>query len=276
MIDPLYVASGFGVGLLVGLTGVGGGSLMTPLLILLFGIHPTTAVGTDLLYAAATKTGGSVVHGWSRSVHWPAVLRLACGSIPASALTLLLLWKLDLRGDAERNLVNLVLCFALILTATSLIFRKSIMERYRRRMEQVSERTTVIATVVTGIVLGVLVSISSVGAGAVGVTVLLLLYPRLPMATIVGSDIAHAVPLTLVAGIGHWALGSVDWALMGVLLIGSLPGIIIGSYCAVRVPETVLRLLLATVLILVASKLGFNELHLAKESVAAIAKSATH
>src|SRR3954451_3961483 len=263
MIDPLYVASGFGVGLLVGMTGVGGGSLMTPLLILLFGIHPSTAVGTDLLYAAATKTGGSVVHGWSRSVHWPAVLRLACGSIPASALTLLVLWKLDLRSDSERSLVNLVLCFALLLTATSLIFRKALMERYRGRLERVDDRTTAIATVVTGIVLGVLVSISSVGAGAVGVTVLLLLYPRLPMATIVGSDIAHAVPLTLVAGIGHWALGSVDWGLLGVLLIGSLPGIVIGSYFAVRVPETVLRLLLASVLILVAGKLLISELHLA-------------
>src|SRR4029079_2858519 len=108
MIDPLYVASGLRVGNLVGSTGVGGGSLMTPLLILLFGIHPTTAVGTDLLYAAATKTGGRVVHGWSRSVHWPAVQRLACGSIPASALTLLVLWKLDLRSDSERNLVNVV------------------------------------------------------------------------------------------------------------------------------------------------------------------------
>lgn len=273
MIDPLYVASGFGVGLLVGLTGVGGGSLMTPLLILLFGIHPTTAVGTDLLYAAATKTGGSIVHGWSRSVHWPAVLRLACGSIPASALTLLVLWKLDLRGDAERNLVNLVLCFALILTATSLIFRKSVMERYRRRMERVSERTTVIATVVTGIVLGVLVSISSVGAGAVGVTVLLLLYPRLPMATIIGSDIAHAVPLTLVAGIGHWMLGSVDWALMGVLLLGSLPGIILGSYSATRVPETVLRVALASVLVVVAGKIMFAELNLQSAIVTALAWS---
>jgi uncharacterized membrane protein YfcA len=169
-----------------------------------------------------------------------------------------------------------VLCFALILTATSLIFRKAIMDRYRRRMERLGASTTGYATVVVGVALGVLVSISSVGAGAVGVTALLLLYPRLPMATIVGSDIAHAVPLTLVAGIGHWALGSVDWALMGVLLIGSLPGIIIGSYCAVRVPETVLRLLLASVLILVASKLGFNELHLSTASVAAIAKSATH
>lgn len=276
MIDPLYVASGFGVGLLVGMTGVGGGSLMTPLLILLFGVHPSTAVGTDLLYAAATKTGGSLVHGWSQSIHWPAVIRLASGSIPASVVTLLVLWQLDLNGDAARSLVNLVLCFALILTATSLIFRKAIMERYRRRMEKLSTSTTDRATIAVGVALGVLVSISSVGAGAVGVTALLLLYPRLPMARIVGSDIAHAVPLTLVAGIGHWALGSVDWALMGVLLIGSLPGIIIGSYCAVRVPEAVLRLLLATVLILVASKLAFNELHISTESVAAAARSITH
>jgi len=277
MIDPLYVASGFGVGLLVGMTGVGGGSLMTPLLILLFGIHPATAVGTDLLYAAATKTGGSLVHGMARSIHWPAVIRLASGSIPASAVTLLVLWQLELNGDSGRSLVNLVLCFALILTATSLIFRKAIMDRYRRRMERLSASTTDHATVVVGVALGVLVSISSVGAGAVGVTALLLLYPRLPMATIVGSDIAHAVPLTLVAGIGHWALlGSVDWALMGVLLIGSLPGIIVGSYCAVRVPETVLRLLLATALILIAGKLAFNELHLSTKSVTAIAGSATH
>ena len=276
MIDPLYVASGFGVGLLVGMTGVGGGSLMTPLLILLFGIHPSTAVGTDLLYAAATKTGGSLVHGFSQSIHWPAVMRLAFGSIPAALATLLVLWQLELNSDAARSLVNLVLCFALILTATSLIFRKAIMDQYRRRMEHLDASTIGRATVAVGAALGILVSISSVGAGAVGVTALLLLYPRLPMARIVGSDIAHAVPLTLVAGIGHWALGSVDWALMGVLLIGSLPGIIVGSYCAVRVPETVLRLLLATVLILVAGKLGINELHITTESLAAAARSITH
>src|ERR1700675_4458459 len=128
VIDPLYVASGFGVGVLVGMTGVGGGSLMTPLLILLFGIHPSTAVGTDLLYASATKVGGSVVHGFARSIHWPAVIRLASGSIPASVLTLVVLWQLDLKTDAGRSLVNVVLCFALFLTAASLIFRKAIME----------------------------------------------------------------------------------------------------------------------------------------------------
>jgi uncharacterized membrane protein YfcA len=262
MIEPLYVASGFGVGLLVGMTGVGGGSLMTPLLILLFGIHPSTAVGTDLLYAAATKTGGSVMHGWSRSIHWPAVFRLACGSIPASILTLVVMWQLDLKGTSERSLVNLVLCFALLLTAVSLIFRKSILERYRRRLERVQPGTTAIATVLAGAALGVLVSISSVGAGAVGVTVLLLLYPRLPMASVVGSDIVHAVPLTLVAGLGHWALGAIDWHLMGVLLLGSLPGIVVGSYSAVRVPEKVLRLTLAAILMVISGKIASEELHL--------------
>jgi uncharacterized membrane protein YfcA len=270
MIDPLYVASGFGVGLLVGMTGVGGGSLMTPLLILLFGIHPTTAVGTDLLYAAATKTGGSLIHGIGRSIHWPAVIRLAFGSLPASVATMLAMWQLNLDASAQRSVVNLVLCFALLLTATSLIFRKAIMERYRRRLERVDERTTAILTVITGAALGILVSISSVGAGAVGVTVLLLLYPRLPMATIVGSDIAHAVPLTLVAGAGHWALGAVDWSLMGVLLMGSLPGIVVGSYSAQRVPETVLRLTLATVLILVAAKIGLQELQITASTVTAL------
>ncbi len=276
MIEPLYVVSGFGVGLLVGMTGVGGGSLMTPLLILFFGIHPATAVGTDLLYAAATKTGGSVAHGWARSIHWPAVIRLASGSIPASILTLVVLWQLDLSGESSRSLVNLVLCFALILTATSLLFRKAIMARYRWRLEQLDPRSTTRATVLVGAALGVLVSISSVGAGAVGVTALLLLYPRLPITRIVGSDIAHAVPLTLVAGIGHWATGAIDWHLLGVLLIGSLPGIVIGSYCAHRVPETALRLVLAATLILVAGNLASRELHSSFSTIAAFAPTTAH
>src|SRR6202521_2942040 len=276
MIDPLYVASGFGVGMLVGMTGVGGGSLMTPLLILLFGVHPSTAVGTDLLYAAATKAGGSLVHGWSRTIHWPAVIRLASGSIPASVLTLVVLWQLDLKGTSERSLVNLVLCFALLLTAVSLIFRRSILERYRRRLERIEPGTTALLTVLAGAVLGVLVSISSVGAGAVGVTMLLLLYPRLPMASVVGSDIVHAVPLTLVAGMGHWATGAIDWHLLGVLLMGSLPGIVIGSYFAHRVPEPALRLVLAATLILVAGNLASRELHSSFSFTAASVPAAAH
>jgi uncharacterized membrane protein YfcA len=270
----LYVASGFAVGLLVGMTGVGGGSLMTPLLILLFGIHPATAVGTDLLYAAVTKAGGSVVHGLARSVHWPAVFRLASGSIPASIVTLLVLWQLDLNSGAARSLINVVLAFALFLTAASLIFRKTLLELFRERLERLDAATVARATVVVGIALGVLVSISSVGAGAVGVTALLMLYPRLPMARIVGSDIAHAVPLTLVAGIGHWALGAIDWQLMGVLLMGSLPGIVLGSYCATRVPETALRLLLAATLVVVASKLASEEWRLSSPVVAASTQTA--
>ena len=274
VIDPIYVASGFGVGLLVGLTGVGGGSLMTPILILLFGVHPSTAVGTDLLYAAATKSGGVVVHGWARTIHWPAVIRLAAGSIPASLLTLLVLWQLDLSTEAARGLVNSVLCFALLLTATSLIFRKLVIEKLRTRMERVDEATIARATVLVGAGLGVIVSISSVGAGAVGVTALLLLYPQLPMARIVGSDIAHAVPLTLIAGIGHWAMGAIDWQLMGVLLIGSLPGIAIGSYFAVRVPETALRLLLAGILIVVAGRLGVEQWNSLGSNLAAVTERA--
>jgi uncharacterized membrane protein YfcA len=274
MIDPLYVASGFGVGLLVGMTGVGGGSLMTPLLILLFGIHPATAVGTDLLYAATTKTVGSLAHSWSKSIHWPAVIRLASGSIPASMLTLYILWQLDLNGEASRSVVNLVLCFALFLTAASLIFRKAIMQRHPWRSEQLNPKTVARATVLVGVALGVLVSISSVGAGAVGVTALLLLYPQLPMPRIVASDIAHAVPLTLVAGIGHWATGEIDWGLMGVLLVGSLPGIILGSYLAHRVPEPALRVVLAVTLIVVAGNLASHELHSSSSILSAFLPSA--
>jgi uncharacterized protein len=166
-----------------------------------------------------------------------------------------------------------VLCFALMLTAASLIFRRAILESLRLRMARFDARTIARATVLVGVFLGVLVSISSVGAGAVGVTALLLLYPQLPMARIVGSDIAHAVPLTLVAGIGHWAMGAIDWHLMGMLLTGSLPGIVIGSYFATRVPETALRLLLAATLILVAGKLASGEWDMAASIVGAVAQS---
>jgi uncharacterized protein len=273
-INPLYTVSGFAVGLLVGMTGVGGGSLMTPLLILLFGIHPATAVGTDLLYAAATKTGGSVVHGLARSIHWRTVTRLACGSIPASIATLTVLWWLHLNSDVTRSVINLVLAFALFLTAAALIFRKLVIDRYRARSERLSPEKRALATVLVGAALGVLVSLSSVGSGAVGVMALLLLYPDLPMVTIVGSDIAHAVPLTLVAGTGHWMIGSVDWSLLGSLLVGSIPGILIGSYFAIRVPETALRMVLAATLLLVASKLAVDEWNASSSVLTAYSKRA--
>ncbi len=276
IIDPLYSLSGFGVGLLVGMTGVGGGSLMTPLLILLFGIHPATAVGTDLLYAAATKTGGSLVHGLARSINWRIVGRLACGSIPASVLTLTTLWLLNLNNDVTRSLINIVLCFALILTVAALVFRRAILERFGRRFDQQAPGRSALATILVGAGLGALVSLSSVGSGAVGVMALLLLYPGLPMATIVGSDIAHAVPLTLVGGAGHWMLGSVDWKLMGALLTGSLPGIFVGSYFAVRVPETALRVVLAATLLLVASKLAVDEWNAPTSVLAAYTQHASH
>jgi uncharacterized membrane protein YfcA len=169
------------------------------------------------------------------------------------------LWKLDLNSAAARSLVNVVLSFALMLTAGSLIFRKTVIKSLSWRLERLDARAIARTTVLVGVALGVLVSISSVGAGAVGVTALLLLYPQLPMARIVGSDIAHAVPLTLVAGMGHWAMGAIDWHLMTVLLIGSLPGIVIGSYLANRVPELALRLLLAVTLIAVSAKLVSTE-----------------
>jgi uncharacterized protein len=256
-IEPLYSLSGFAVGLLVGMTGVGGGSLMTPLLILLFGIHPATAVGSDLLYAAATKSAGTVAHGLIGSISWRIVGRLAAGSVPMTAVTLFALSKLDLSGAAASQLITVVLGVALFVTAGALIFRRQLVDAFGERLGRLDPRRTAVLTVATGAVLGVLVSISSVGAGAIGVSALVLLYPRLPTARIVGSDIAHAVPLTLLAGIGHWLMGSVDWHLIGSLLAGSLPGIVLGSYVSSRVPDLVLRLTLAATLIVVGGRLVF-------------------
>jgi uncharacterized membrane protein YfcA len=254
-IDLAYLISGWGIGVLVGMTGVGGGSLMTPLLIILFGVHPATAVGTDLLYAALTKSGGTLVHGMQGSVDWRVVGRLAAGSLPMTAVTLLTLWLLDIDSGATRGLISGVLSCALFLTAAVLILRRRILAFYARRIGEPDPRRTTALTVLVGAILGALVSISSVGAGALGMTAVLLLYPRLPTSRVVGSDIAHAVPLTLLAGIGHWVMGSVDWHLLGSLLAGSLPGIVLGSYVSVRLPDAVLRFGLATVLVFVAGRL---------------------
>ncbi len=254
-IHPLYVASGFAVGFLVGMTGVGGGSLMTPLLILLFKVHPVTAVGTDLIYASVTKSGGSLVHGFNKTIDWRIVLRLATGSLPASLATMALLWWLKIDQAAYSALVTKVLGVALIFTAAALLFRRRLLASYSRRVGVMSERETRTFTILTGVALGVLVTVSSVGAGALGVTALLLLYPELPAVRIAGSDIAHAVPLTLVAGLGHLYSGGIDLAVLISLLMGSLPGIMLSSLFAPRLPDTALRTILSGTLIVVAARL---------------------
>ena len=257
MINPLQALSGLLVGTLVGFTGVGGGSLMTPLLVLVFGIHATTAVGTDLLYAAATKTVGTVVHGSKGGVDWGIVGRLAAGSVPATGLTLLFVSHLGKSAGATHGLITTVLGVALILTAISILFRGKIVAFFARRAGPANPARTTGLTVLLGAALGVLVSLSSVGAGAIGVTVLLILYPALPARRLVGTDIAHAVPLTLLAGLGHWLMGSIDWSLLVSLLVGSIPGVIVGSLLASWAPDKVLRPVLASTLALVGGKLIF-------------------
>ena len=254
-INPLYSLSGLLVGILVGMTGVGGGSLMTPLLILLFGIRPETAVGTDLLYAAVTKSVGTTVHGYARSVDWRLVARLATGSLPGTAITIYGLSLLGPWSPRINAFITLVLAFALLFTVIALVFRQAVVRFAVAHMSATDDARTRWLTVATGFVLGVMVSISSVGAGALGVTALIFLYPRMPMVRIVGSDIAHAVPLTLLGGLGHWFLGSLNAPLLGSLLVGSIPGIILGSVIATRVPEPVLRMVLASVLAVVATRL---------------------
>ena len=253
-IDPLYSLSGFFVGLIVGFTGVGGGSLMTPLLILLFNVHPATAVGTDLMFAAATKTAGTAVHGFNRHIDWLIVGKLAIGSVTSAAITLYVLSQLGGSDPTIAHLLSTILGVMLVLTALSLIFRNRLFGFARSRRELPPKVQTAI-TIIFGALLGVLVSISSVGAGAIGVTVLMLLYPRLSLVRVVASDIAHAVPLTLVAGLGHWAIGNVEWGMLVSLLIGSIPGIVIASIFAPKVPERVVRLLLAAVLSVVGIRL---------------------
>lgn len=260
--DPMalgYIVSGFVVGILVGMTGIGGGSLMTPLLILVFGIHPTTAVGTDLLFASATKIVGSVIHGKQRTVCFPIVGRLLLGSLPAAALTLAALHHVGIHGYLANRLISHVLAALLLITAGLLVAKPWLVHRAGRLQNADDVRLwpdySLPATIVIGAVVGVVVTICSVGAGALGTIALLLLYPRLPIAKIVGSDIAHAVPLTLLAGLGHWWLGSVNTQILIPLLIGSLPGIVLGSFAVQIAPEPLLRASLGILLALTGLRL---------------------
>ncbi len=249
-----FTLSGFAVGLIVGVTGVGGGSLMTPLLVLLFGVSPATAVGTDLLYASLTKSMGSWVHGRHGTVVWRVVALLAMGSLPAAVITIMVLRSLALDEQHLRHVVTTVLSVALLLTALALLFKERIRKLAQRpdgTVHELHHRYLDAATILTGVVVGALVTLSSVGAGVLGTVALLFLYPRLPTASIVGTDIVHAVPLTAVAGLGHLALGTVNFELLFSLLLGSLPGIYIGSHLSARLPELLLRRTLAAMLLII-------------------------
>jgi hypothetical protein len=251
-----YVVSGFAVGALVGLTGVGGGSLMTPLLALLFGVPPTVAVGTDLAFASVTKVAGTAAHRYHGNVHWNIVRLLCIGALPAAIAATLALRHF---GSLEREIGQLIrysIAGSVMLTVVAILFRKRMQEWLAKHPERhLHGRPLAAATILCGAVLGTLVTISSIGAGAIGATLLVLLYPRLSPAEIAGTDIAYAVPLTAIAAFGHWWLGSINWELLAMLLLGSVPGITLGSLAARAMPEKLLRLLLAATLTTVAAKL---------------------
>lgn len=253
MHDLAFVLAGFFVGTIVGLTGVGGGSLMTPILIFFFGVKPYMAVGTDLLFAAFTKMGGTIKLARSRHIDWPVVLNLSAGSIPAALITLYVLHELGATSAAVQHIMTTTLGFALLLTAAATLYKavrgKSGPTSIAAGQESAAARPRHWSLpLLFGALIGTLVTLTSVGAGAIGVTVLMLLYPLLPLPRIVAADIAYAVPLTLVAGMGHASLGSVDWPLLAKLLAGSLPGIWVGSHLMFKTPERVIRSLLSLLL----------------------------
>ncbi len=251
-----YIISGFAVGTLVGLTGVGGGSLMTPLLTLIFGVTPSVAVGTDLAFASITKSAGTFTHRLRGTVEWHVVRLLCFGALPAA---LLATWGLKHFGALDKEIGQIIrysIAGSVFLTVIAILYRSKLLAWINAHPERQLQGTRLAAATITaGAILGVLVTISSIGAGAIGATILVLLYPKMPAAHVAGTDIAYAVPLTAIAAFGHWYLGSIDWVLLGSLLIGSLPGITLGSLAAKAVPEKLLRGILATTLTLVACKL---------------------
>ena len=256
-----FVLAGLVVGFIVGLTGVGGGSLMTPLLIFGFGIKPALAVGTDLLFAAFTKFGGLLNFARQRIIPWRVVFSLSLGSVPAAALTLWALHELGTSNPEVQHAITFTLGIALMLTAAATLYkairgpRLVATESTDPAAHAVDQTKHPSLPVLFGAVIGVLVTLTSVGAGAIGVTVLMLLYPQLPLYRVVAADIAYAVPLTLVAGLGHASLGTVDWPLLGLLLCGSVPGIWLGSHFVTRVPERFIRSALSVLLAWAGSKL---------------------
>ena len=256
----VYILAGAAVGFAVGVTGVGGGSLMTPLL-LLFGFPPHVAVGTDLLYASITKAGGVVVHKRQGTIRWNIVFYLFAGSLPASLATVYVLHSYFPDSESYGHVLTSMLGIMLILTSIVLLFRKKILSESHEHnksgiLAHLQHHSPRYAWAM-GVLLGIMVTLSSVGAGAFGAAVLLLLYPRLPSINVVGTDLAHAVPLTLVAGTGHLFLGNVDFYLLGALLVGSLPAIYVGTKVATRLPEKFLQPMLASMLLALGVKYAF-------------------
>jgi len=251
-----YIVSGFAVGLLVGMTGVGGGSLMTPLLTLLFGVSPSVAVGTDLAFASITKSAGTLTHRLRGTVRWDIVKRLCIGALPAAVVATLALKSFGTLSPEIGQIIRYSIAGSVLLTVVALIFKGRMLNWINAHPEkQLQGNKLAAATMISGAVLGVLVTVSSIGAGAIGATLLVMLYPRMSSAEVAGTDIAYAVPLTAIAALGHWWLGSIHWELLISLLIGSLPGITLGSWVARSVPEKFLRVLLAMTLTTVAVKL---------------------
>jgi uncharacterized membrane protein YfcA len=246
--DWIAIVSGFGVGAIVGMTGVGGGSLMTPLLLSVFKLNPAVAIGTDLWFAAMTKMAGSAAHHRAGHVQWRITLLLLAGSIPATLATIGLMHFTGVtKGWASA--LTFSLGIALLLTAVTVAYRQ-VWTAVGLKLERwIPEQRKAALTILSGLILGVLVALTSIGAGAIGATLLMLLYPRLESHRVVGTDIAHAVPLTLVAGIGHATLGHVNWALLGALLIGSIPGIWLGAQLTRKMPEKIVRALLCVSLV---------------------------
>lgn len=253
-----YVLAGAGVGFAVGLTGVGGGSLMTPLLIM-FNFPTHIAIGTDLIYAAITKASGVITHTKQATVNWQIVTRLGSGSIPASLITIYLLKNHFGDPESYQHLLLTALGVMLILTALVILIKPrlnksfNMTSRERKSLKKYQGALTVFA----GFILGVCVTLSSVGAGAFGAAVLMMLYPRLNSVTIIGTDIAHAVPLTFIAGLGHMQLGNVDFVLLLSLLVGSIPAIHFGSKLSKRLPNSVLQPILASLLLIIGVKYAF-------------------
>ena len=253
----LYAMSGALVGLVVGITGIGGGSLMTPLL-LLFGIPPHIAVGTDLLYAAITKASGVVAHHKQKTIRWPITLLMVAGSIPSAIITGIILSAFFDDYQHYTGIITTTLGVMLIITATLLLFRKRL-QLFAERQANLSgaswlQTNRAALTIIMGVVLGIFVTLSSVGAGAIGTVVLLILYPYLRSIQIVGTDLAHAVPLTLIGGLVHLSLGNVDYALLGALLLGSIPAIHFGTKIGAYLPENLLKNVLAGLLLILGIK----------------------